>query len=257
MDDKTIVYEEVDAKTAFYDSPKTKKVNKTAAQAKAQAKSQSGQKSQKGKSRSKKKSKIGIEYNAPISLTFSLICLGVFIFQHYFLKNLGDFESLSLFTSPTKQGTALAFSASNPLHYLRLVTYVFGHNNWNQLFYSLILVLLLGPNLEITYGKKLLFVMILISSFVSSVIVACFSPVTLWGASGIVYMMIILSTYSAIEKKKLPLSLVFVGIFVLAQNIMISIDEKTVFNTVATLIGGFLGCLFGFLATPVKKSKTK
>ena len=49
MDDKTIVYEEVDAKTAFYDSPKTKKINKTAAQAKAPAKSQSGQKSQKGK----------------------------------------------------------------------------------------------------------------------------------------------------------------------------------------------------------------
>ena len=40
-----------------------------------------------GKSNAKKKkSKIGIEYNAPISLTFSLICLGIFIFQHYFLK---------------------------------------------------------------------------------------------------------------------------------------------------------------------------
>ena len=75
MDDKTIVYEEVDAKTAFYDSPKTKKVNKTESQQKSASKSQSGQKSQKGKSRSKKKTKIGIEYNAPISLTFSLICL--------------------------------------------------------------------------------------------------------------------------------------------------------------------------------------
>ena len=200
MDDATVVYENEDATVVA--NPKPEKSQKSSYEPK---------KSTKPKSRSKKKSKLGIEYNAPVSLTFSILCLVAFVLEKFLLEKM--VPDLHLFTSLTKQGSEFAFVASNPVHYVRLITYVFGAVNWNQLFISLILVLLLGPSLEINYGGKLLFVMMLISSFVSGVISACFSAVTLSGASSVIFMMIILSSYSAIEKKKMPLSLIFVFIF--------------------------------------------
>ena len=181
MDDATVVYENEDATVVA--NPKPEKSQKSSYEPK---------KSTKPKSRSKKKSKLGIEYNAPVSLTFSILCLVAFVLEKFLLEKM--VPDLHLFTSLTKQGSEFAFVASNPVHYVRLITYVFGAVNWNQLFVSLILVLLLGPSLEINYGGKLLFVMMLISSFVSGVISACFSAVTLSGASSVIFMMIILSS---------------------------------------------------------------
>ena len=83
--------------------------------------------------------------------------------------------------------------------------------------------------------------MILISSFGAGVLGACFSSISLSGANSIIFMMIVISTYSAIEKKKLPLTLVFVCCFF--------------FPALVSLIGGFFGCIFGFIATPIQKNK--
>ena len=245
MDDATVVYENEDATVVA--NPKPEKSQKSSYEPK---------KSTKPKSRSKKKSKLGIEYNAPVSLTFSIFCLVAFVLEKFLLEKM--VPDLHLFTSLTKQGSEFAFVASNPVHYVRLITYVFGAVNWNQLFISLILVLLLGPSLEINYGGKLLFVMMLISSFVSGVISACFSTVTLSGASSVIFMMIILSSYSAIEKKRMPLSLIFVFIFFFAKETMEMLAETSCFYPVLiSLLGGFLGCVFGFIATPIKRGKKK
>lgn len=245
MDDATVVYENEDATVVA--NPKPEKSQKSSYEPKRNTKP---------KSRSKKKSKLGIEYNAPVSLTFSILCLVAFVLEKFLLEKM--VPDLHLFTSLTKQGSEFAFVASNPVHYVRLITYVFGAVNWNQLFISLILVLLLGPSLEINYGGKLLFVMMLISSFVSGVVSACFSAVTLSGASSVIFMMIILSSYSAIEKKKMPLSLIFVFIFFFAKENMEMLAETSCFYPVLiSLLGGFLGCVFGFIATPIKRGKKK
>jgi predicted membrane protein len=69
-------------------------------------------------------------------------------------------------------------------------------------------------------------------------------------------MMIILSAYSAMEKKKLPLSLIFVfGIF-LSQQLFVNIENfSTGLPVLLYFAGGFFGCVFGFLSTPLKKRK--
>ena len=249
MEDSTVVYENQDATVIA--NPKSNLKSE-----KNQKSSFEPKKTNKSKSRSKKKSKLGIEYNAPVSLTFSILCLVAFLLEKFLLEKI--VPDLNLFTSLSKQGSEFAFVASNPIHYIRLITYVFGALDWNQLFLSLILILLLGPTLEINYGGKLLFVMMLISSFVSGVISACFSAVTLSGSSSVIFMMIILSGYSAIEKKKMPLSLVFVFVFFFAKETMKTLAEMSCFYPVLiSLIGGFLGCVFGFIATPIKRGKKK
>ena len=242
MDDATVVYEDVE--TSFFDKGNSK--NKT----KPKPTTVKG-KTTKKKPSSKKKGKLGLEYNSPVTLTFSLICFFSFLFVHFFAK-----ENFLIFSSPTCQGTNLAFSATIPSHYVRLFTYVFGYTDWNNLFSTLLLLLLLGPNLETTYGSKLVFIMILISSFGAGVLGACFSSISLSGANSIIFMMIVISTYSAIEKKKLPLTLVFVCCFFFAQTLISCFSNySTLIPALVSLIGGFFGCIFGFIATPIQKNK--
>ena len=97
--------------------------------------------------------------------------------------------------------------------------------------------------------------MILISSFGAGVLGACFSSVSLTVATSIIFM-IVISTYSAIEKKKLPLTLVFVCGFFFAQTLIACFsNNSTVIPALISLAGGFFGCIFGFIATPIQKNK--
>lgn len=250
MDDKTILYEEVDAATEFYDKPKTTKSvsSKGSSEKKVNKKTSS--------KKPKKKSKIGFEYDSPFTLTFSILCVLAFVLENYVIKNFFTEFDFALFSTATKQGTDFAFSATNFSHYIRLFTYVFGFVDWTQLFFTVSFCLLLGPNLEINYGSKLFFIMILISAFITGVLASCFSTISLMGGSSIVFMMIILSAYSAMEKKKLPLSLIFVfGIF-LSQQLFVNIENfSTGLPVLLYFAGGFFGCVFGFLSTPLKKRK--
>lgn len=239
MDDATVVYEDVE--TAFFDRPKQKNTTRKKTQ---------GKKQPVKKSKSKKKQGLKLEYNAPVTLTFCLLSFAAFIFLYFFSK-----EGFILFSCPTKQGTEFAFSASSASHYIRIFTYIFGYLDWNQFLFTLSFLLLLGPNLEFTYGSKLLVLMIFISAFITGVLSACFSPVTIQGASSLVFMMVILSTYSAIEKKRIPLSLILVCAIFLTQQIFFTLEIYSSFLPVVFyIIGGFLGCLFGFLATPSRKN---
>lgn len=241
MDDATVVYEEV--KPDFFDNPAKKAKN---TQQKTPQKSR-----KKSSSKSKKTKGLKLEYNAPISLTFCFLSFFSFAFLSFLAK-----EDFLLFSCPTKQGTALAFSAKNILHYVRLFTYVFGSSNLSQLLFSTVFILLLGPTLETNYGSKLFFIMIVVSTFSTGILGSCFSPVSLTGSSSIIFMITILSTYTAIEKKKVPLTLLLTClVFVVEQIASFVFTKSSPLPVLFYLVGGLLGCLFGFLATPIKRTK--
>ena len=96
-----------------------------------------------------KKRKFFIDYNAPVTLTFSLICLLVLL-----LTNATNGYSLRLLFMTYND------SLFNPLTYLRLVTYVFGHAGWDHFLGNIMYILLLGPMIEEKYGSKNLMKMI-------------------------------------------------------------------------------------------------
>ena len=240
MDDATIVYEDVKA-DFFTSSSKDKK---------SQSNKGSPKKIQKKPPQKQKKTKgFKLEYNAPVSLSFCLITFLAFAFLKYFAK--ADFL---LFSCPTKQGTALAFSAINPLHYIRLFTYALGYLDLSHLLFSSIIVLILGTSLESTYGSKLFLVMILVSIFATGILGSCFSSVSLQGYSSVIFMISILSTYAAIEKKKIPLTLLLTCfVFVFYEISFFVTSKNSPLPVLFYFIGSLFGCVFGFLATPANK----
>ena len=202
----------------------------------------------------KKKEHFGVVYNAPVTLTFSLLCIAV-IFLKQKLQNLPV-----IFTAPGCQTSDFAFNWKDPVHYARLVLHVFGHTDWNQLTGNLAFILLLGPSLEDKFGSGLLALMMAITAFGSGIINACFIPSVLMGASGIVFMMILLSSVSTvnIDKTKIPLTFILVCLIYIGKEFLIHEEAGTAaVITIAHVAGGICGSILGFFGGGASGKRTK
>lgn len=69
------------------------------------------------------------------------------------------------------------------------------------------------------------------------------------GASGIVFMLILLSAASTRKSSKIPLTLILVALIYLGQEVL-AIFQKDNISQLAHLIGGLCGVLLGFLLPP-------
>ena len=136
-----------------------------------------------------------LKYNAPVTLTFSLIC-GVVLLLGTIIPGLRD----GLFVAAGQGG----FSFANPLSYLRLFSHIFGHADIGHLLSNLTFILLLGPILESLYGARNLIFMMLITAVATAVLNLILFPSGLLGASGIVFMMILLSSFTNFAKGAVP-----------------------------------------------------
>lgn len=255
MDDKTIVITSDTKQNSTKANVKntTDKANSKTGETKRKDSSKSVSTKQKTTSKTRaKKMKIGIVYNAPVTLTYSFLCVAVMLFHQYVIKN----GTLVLFVAPGAQGSEFAFNWQNPLHYFRLILHVIGHADWSHLISNLCFLLLLGPILEERFGSKLVLLMMLITAFVTGVINACFIPYGLMGASGIVFMMILLSSFTTIDRKKIPITFILVVALYLGREFLtMSSSADAGISTMAHIAGGICGSLFGFLATTNKQTK--
>ena len=172
-----------------------------------------------------------ISYNAPVVLTFALLAVGV-----YLLPN----------------DTKLWFVAwpefQDARSYAGLVTHILGHGNWNHLLGNFMLILLIGPILEERFGSLQLLVMILITALVTGLINVTFSSDALLGASGIVFMMILLASTANIRQGEIPLTFIAIAVIYLGGEIVQAVQTEDQVSQMAHLIGGATGAVFGFLS---------
>lgn len=83
----------------------------------------------------------------------------------------------------------------DPLGYIRLFGHVLGHANWEHFLNNMLLLLVVGPPMEEKYGSIPLLKGILFTALVTGVLQCILFPHTgLLGASGIVFMLIMLSS---------------------------------------------------------------
>ncbi|HZK19834.1 MAG TPA: rhomboid family intramembrane serine protease [Treponemataceae bacterium] len=198
-----------------------------------------------------KKNKIRLSYNAPVTLTFSMVCMGILLIDNLLSNHLiGAF-----FCAPGAQGSAFAFDPHNGIDYLRLLIHVFGHENWAHLLSNLSFILLLGPLLEDRYGSALLSLMMFTTAFVTGTINAVFIPAALMGASGIAFMMILLASFNTFDKSSIPLTFILILLLYVGREIIASTNADNVANW-AHVIGGIIGSIFGFAAIPAKKRRS-
>ena len=182
-----------------------------------------------------KKRKFFIDYNAPVTLTFALICLVVLGIGYY----TGNRSTRMLFMTYNT-------SFLNPLLYVRLFTYVLGHANWAHFIGNMSYILILGPMIEEKYGSKNLLKMILITAVIGGILNNLLFPnVALCGASGIVFMMIILASATSFEKGQIPLTLILVLVIYLGGEIYDALYASDNISQLAHIAGGVCGAAFG------------
>ncbi len=181
-----------------------------------------------------KRPSIQIQYNSPVVLTFSFLSLAV----------LG----LSWFTQGTSNGFFMVYRAplSDPFTYLRFFTHILGHADYSHYIGNILLILVIGPSLEEKYGSKRLLIAILITAFISGLIQFILFPNTaLLGASGIVFMMIIMASLAGMRGNCIPLTLILVAFFYIGKEIISAFSVDNV-SQMAHIVGGICGAVIGF-----------
>lgn len=203
------------------------------------------------------KRKIKFIYDAPVTLSFSLACIIVFLIDTFLLKN---YLAQHILLSPTSGSGALPFSFTDPLSYLRLLLYVFSSETITLLLANLVLILLLGPFVEEYYGSVIIGIMMGVSILFSGVINACFCITSLKGPTVVVFMMIFLNGFIAISKKKLPLSFIVVCLMIVAFGWLENKPAGVVASLISVLIniaGGLCGSLIACLASPKARAEKR
>jgi len=199
------------------------------------------------------KKKLRVTYNAPVTLTFAILSLVILLLDNYLL---GKHLVPAIFTVPSRIGSENGFNYKSLLDYIRLFTHVLGHSDWNHLLGNFSFLLLLGPLMEERYGSRMVLLMLAVTAFVTGVINVCLIPHPLLGASGIVFMLIILASITTLDKHEIPLSFIFVVAIYLGRE-LINAPKTENISTVAHIAGGLCGSLFGFMVAPKAKRKAK
>ncbi len=188
--------------------------------------------------------KLKFTYNAPVTLTFALVALVALI--------IGEFTG--------GKSTELLFSVyRSPFSVfgvLRLFLHVLGHSGIAHYTGNMMLFILLGPMIEEKYGSLNFLEMIGIVAVISGVINIVFFPGTvLLGASGVVFMMMILVSASDLKEGEIPITMIIVIIMYLGTEIVNMIFQKDNISQLTHIIGGILGAVFGYLYNVKKIAK--
>lgn len=111
----------------------------------------------------------------------------------------------------------------------------------------MLLFLVIAPPLEERYGSRTLLSGILMTALVSGILQCVLFPSSaLLGASGIVFMLIMLSSLAGSRNGGIPITLILVGALYLSQQVY---DILFVQDNVANfmhIVGGVCGTGFGF-----------
>ena len=182
-----------------------------------------------------------IKYNAPTVLTFSLVCaLVLFLTSAFFPRLIEDW-----FMVPGRNN----FHAGDLKNWVTILTHVLGHAHWAHLISNLTLILLIGPMLEECYGSSPLLFMIFITALVTGILNVLLFNSYLLGASGVVFMMILLSSFTNFSHGEIPLTFILVLILYLGIQIFSQSEENNI-SHFAHIIGGLCGSFFGFFRAP-------
>ena len=177
-----------------------------------------------------------LKYNAPVTLTFALVAtviLGVSqltggaLIQNWFTIfpgfRFGSFRS-----------------------WFTLFSYVLGHESWAHLISNMTFFLLIGPVMEEKYGSAPLLAMMAMTAVTTGIISMLFVRAGLLGASGIVFMLILLSSFTNIRAGEVPITFLLVVALFLVREFVAAFTPSTVSN-LAHIAGGVVGAAFGFL----------
>ena len=178
-----------------------------------------------------------ISFNSPVILGFAGVCFLVMLIN---MATGGRSNDLLFVTYHS--------SLRDPLTYVRFFTYIFGHDGWTHFIGNMGYILLLGPLLEEKYGSVRILQIIAITAVVTSLInYIFFWNVALCGASGICFAFILLSSFTSLNEREIPLTFLLVAAIYLGQQIYEGITANDNISNLGHIIGGVIGAIVGFV----------
>jgi len=177
-----------------------------------------------------------LQYNAPVTLSIFFLSLAALVLD----RLTGGWTTTHLFC-------VYRSSLTDPLFYLRLFGHVLGHSGWDHFLNNMLLLLVIGPPMEEKYGSRTLLGGILMTAAISGILQCLLFPGSaLLGASGVVFMLIMLSSLAGMRSGTLPITLILVAALYLGQQLYgIFFVQDNVANFMH-IVGGICGTGFGF-----------
>ncbi|MFW5883614.1 MAG: rhomboid family intramembrane serine protease [Verrucomicrobiota bacterium] len=175
-----------------------------------------------------------IDYNAPFTLTLFIAALGMM-----FLARLLDLDALPMLVA---QGD---LRWGDPYFYSGLLLHPLAHGSWQHFLANFTILLLIGPMLEEKYGSGALALLALATAVLTGLLHAIFFSGGLIGASGLVFMAILLSSFARCRGGTLPLTFLLVVVLYLGHEVLAAMESNNT-SEFAHIIGGICGAAFGF-----------
>lgn len=177
-----------------------------------------------------------IRFNSPVILCFAALALAATILG-YITNNASTAALFSVYRAPL----------NDPLTYARFFTHVLGHSDYSHYMGNMLLLLLIGPLVEERYGSKATLLCILATALTTGLVQFLFFPRTaLLGASGIVFMMIVLSAFTGTKKEGVPITLLLVVVLYLGGEIIDGLFTDDNVSQITHIVGGICGLILGF-----------
>ena len=184
--------------------------------------------------------KLRISYNAPVVLTFAIAAVVAFLLSH----------ASSVFAQ-----WFVAYPRLDGIQsYVGLFSHILGHHNWEHLIGNFMIILLIGPILEERHGSFTLLFMILVTALMTGLATLVFSNAYVMGASGIVFMMILLASLANVRGGEIPLTFLVVALIYMGGEIVPSFRNDGI-SHMAHLVGGAVGAAFGFIGARRRQPK--
>lgn len=176
-----------------------------------------------------------VQYNSPIILSFTVL----------------SFISLILGELTDKASTILFFSVyrgplTDLLFYFRLIGHILGHTSLEHFLSNFLIILLVGPILEEKYGSRAMIRMIFLTAIITGILNILLFDTALLGASGIAFMLILLSSFVNTQEGKIPLTLILIIVLFIGKEVIDIVFTNDNISRLTHIIGGLCGGIFGF-----------
>jgi len=180
--------------------------------------------------------RFAIDLNSPVILWFTIIALAVLIIDLV--------TPISMVTLFGVRRTGFL----DPMQYVRLFTHVTVHAGVSHYVGNFMMILAIGPMVEEKYGSGRLALIMVITAFMTGLIKVIFFPgVVLVGASGIVFMLILMASFTNIRQGRLPITVLLVAILYIGNEIMLGLFTVDNVSRISHIIGGLCGAVFGLV----------
>lgn len=189
------------------------------------------------KSQEKKERKFKVSFNSPVILAFTIIC-AITLFLNWVTKGYTNTHFFSVYRS----------AWTNPLTYLRVFGHIVGHGGLNHFMGNIMLILVVGPMLEEKYGSSNILFVILSTALATGIAHLVFVPgYALLGASGVVFAFIMLSSFTCIKEKEIPLTFILVAVLYIGEQIYQGLFVESNISNLSHILGGLVGSGLGYV----------